>query len=114
MRLLFEEPMVFVCCRDHRMAQRKTVNIADLADEEFVGFPPGFGLRRLVDDAFRTVGADPPVSEARKSPDLPSVRLNDPVIWQVFLASPSATRMSPATIALTDLLLDAAVRARGR
>ncbi|MDX1888876.1 LysR family transcriptional regulator [Mycolicibacterium sp. 050158] len=140
MRLLFEEPMVFVCCRDHTMAKRKIVSIADLADEELVGFPPGFGLRRLVDDALRTVGADPhtryevpagfaaiaelvgnglgtafmPVSEARRFPDLPSVKLSDPVTWQVFLASPPAARMAPATAALADLLLDAAVRARGR
>ena len=27
MRLLFEESMVFVCCRDHPMARRKTVHI---------------------------------------------------------------------------------------
>ncbi|WP_431239391.1 LysR family transcriptional regulator [Mycolicibacterium aichiense] len=140
MRLMFEEPMVFVCCADHPMARRKTAYIADLADDDLVGFPPGFGLRRLIDDAFRTVGADPrtryevpagfaaiaelvgnglgpafmPASEAAKFRNLHSVELGDPVTWQVFLASPPAARMTPATIALADLLLDAAVCARER
>ncbi len=140
MRLLFEEPMVFVCGADHALARRKKVHIADLADEDLVGFPPGFGLRDLLDGAFRAVGADPhtryevpagfaviaelvgnglgtafmPVSEARKSRGLRSVELNDPVTWQVFLASPPAARMAPATAALSDLLLDAAVRAQAR
>lgn len=140
MRLLFEESMVFVCCRDHPMARRKTVHIADLAEEDLVGFPPGFGLRRLVDDAFRAVGADPhtryevpagfaaiaelvgnglgaafmPASEAARFRGLRSVELSDAVMWQVFLASPSSARMAPATVALADLLVDAAVRARGR
>ena len=140
MRLLFEEPMVFVCCATHPMARRKTVHIADLADEDLVGFPPGFGLRHLIDDSFRAVGADPhtryevpagfaaiaelvanglgpafmPVSEAGKFRGLRTVALREPITWQVFLASPSATRMSPATVALVDLLLDSADRARGR
>ena len=105
-----------------------------------VGFPPGFGLRHHIDDSFRAVGADPhtryevpagfaaiaelvanglgpafmPVSEAGKFRGLRTVALREPITWQVFLASPSATRMSPATVALVDLLLDSADRARGR
>ncbi|MGV9798652.1 LysR family transcriptional regulator [Mycobacterium sp. NPDC003449] len=138
MRLLFEDPMVFVCGQDHPVAGRKRVDLGDLAGEELVGFPPGFGLRHLVDDAFRTVGADPhtryevpagftaiaelvanglggafmPASETRRFPALRAVELTDPIIWQVYLASPPATRMTPATTALAGLLLDAAVRAR--
>ncbi|RDG37921.1 LysR family transcriptional regulator [Streptomyces corynorhini] len=37
---------------DHPLASRKSARLRDIAGEPFVDMPPGFGQRRLVDDAF--------------------------------------------------------------
>lgn len=138
LRLLFEEPMVYVCREDHPLAGGTPVDLADLAAEELVGFPPNFGLRRLMDEAFHAAGGHPltqyeapagfatiaelvgnglgtafmPTSEARRFPDLRLVELATPVIWQVYLASPPAAQMTPATTRLAETLLDAAAGLR--
>ncbi|RUP06963.1 MAG: LysR family transcriptional regulator [Mycobacterium sp.] len=134
MQLLFEEPMVFVCRDDHGLAGRKRLRLSDLAGEELVSYPPEFGLRRLIDDSFHAVGVKPqtfyevpagfadiadlvvnglgttfmPESEARRFPALRSVELSAPVIWQVYLASPPAGQLTPATARLASVLLEAA------
>lgn len=134
MRLLFEEPMVFVCRDDHAMAGRRRLQLGDLASEELVSYPPEFGLRRLIDDAFHAAGVSPqtfyevpagfadiadlvvnglgttfmPESEARRFPALRSIKLTDAVIWQVFLASPPADQLTPAAARLAGILLNAA------
>ncbi|MDP7723157.1 LysR family transcriptional regulator [Mycobacterium sp. TY814] len=134
MQLLFEEPMVFVCRDDHGLAGRKRLRLSDLAGEELVSYPPEFGLRRLIDDAFHAVGVKPqtfyevpagfadiadlvvnglgttfmPESEARRFPALRSVELSAPVVWQVYLASPPAGQLTPATARLASVLLEAA------
>jgi DNA-binding transcriptional LysR family regulator len=138
MRLLFEEPMVFVCGQEHPFAKRKRVNLIDLGGEDLVGFPPEFGLRRLMDTAFATAGAQPhtryevpagfaviadlvgnglgtsvmPASEACRFPALTTVALADPVLWQVYLAAPPVDEMTPATAKLADTLIDEAARIR--
>ncbi|RZT24675.1 DNA-binding transcriptional LysR family regulator [Mycobacterium sp. BK558] len=138
MRLLFEEPMVFVCRGDHPLTARGAVSLGDVADDELVGFPPGFGLRRLVDDAFHAAGVQPrtlyevpagfaeiaalvraglgvtfmPVSEAGRFGDLRTLDLAVPMLWQVYLAAPPADKLTPAAARLADVLLDAAVAAR--
>lgn len=140
MRLLFEEPMVFVCRNDHPLAGRGTLDLADFAGEDVVGFPPEFGLRRLMDAAFHVAGARPrtqyevpagfavvadlvgnglgtafmPASEARRFSDLQTIELTENVLWQVYLASPSIHSLTPATARLADALLDAAADARAR
>lgn len=134
MRLLFEEPMVFVCRDDHPLARRRRVPIADTAADDIVGFPPGFGLRRLVDDAFHAAGVSPrtqyevpagfaaiadlvasglgvafmPRSEAARCGGLRSVALAEPVRWSVFLASPRSDRTTPAAARLAEAILGAA------
>ena len=134
LRLLFEDPMTFVCPPDHPLHTRPQVALAELAEEELIGFPPSFGLRRLMDDAFRAAGATcrtqyeapagfavlaelvrnglgtafMPTSEAQRFPDLHAIALATPVTWQVYLASPP--EMSPATARLADALLEAAVK----
>lgn len=140
MRLLFEEPMLFVCRPDHGLAGLKRVDLGELAAEELVGFPPDFGLRRLTDDAFNAVGVHArtqyevpagfaaiaelvanglgttfmPASEAHRLDQLRTVELTTPVTWQVYLASPPVDQMTPATTRLADTLLDAAAAARTR
>ncbi|MEV3903888.1 LysR family transcriptional regulator [Mycobacterium sp. NPDC050551] len=138
MRLLFEEPMVFVCRRDHPLARRRRVRLADVAGEDLVGFPPEFGLRRLTDDACRAAGvtartsyevpagfaavaelvgsglgtAFMPASEAQKFDHLNAIDVTEPVTWQVYLASPPIDRCTPSTVRLAETLLGAAPAAR--
>ncbi|WP_099040367.1 LysR substrate-binding domain-containing protein [Mycobacterium neglectum] len=140
MRLLFEEPMVFVCRDDHPLAVRGALHPGDVAGEDLVGFPPEFGLRRLMEGAFHAAGVAPrtqyevpagfpaiadfvanglgtafmPASEASRFSGLRSVELVDRVLWQVYLASPPVDRLTPASARLADALLDAATDARGR
>jgi len=138
MRLLFEESMVFVCRPDHPLADRRRIGLGSLAEEDLVGFPPEFGLRNLMDEAFHTAGfqshtpyevpagfatiaelvsnglgtAFMPKSEAQRFEHLTSIALQDPVTWQVYLASPPVDRLTSATARLADTLLDAAADAR--
>jgi DNA-binding transcriptional LysR family regulator len=133
MRLLFEEPMVFVCRDDHAMAAEKVVSLIDLADEDLVGFPPEWGLRSLMDNAFLAAGVQArtlheipagfaavselvrhglgtafmPRSECCRFSDLRSIELRESVTWQVFLASPPVDRLTPAAAALADMLIQA-------
>jgi DNA-binding transcriptional LysR family regulator len=53
-----------------------------------------------------------PASEAGRFRELRSVELAEPVVWQVYLASPPLDRLTPATTRLADALLDAAARPR--
>lgn len=131
MQLLFGEPMVFVCRPDHHLAQRRHVAITELADEDLIGFPREFGLRRVVEDAFKAAGATAhtphevaleysfaaglvrhelgticmPASEAARLPDLRAVQIRPAVVWQIFLASAEPSRISPASARLAELLL---------
>ncbi|MFC6343391.1 LysR substrate-binding domain-containing protein, partial [Nocardioides hankookensis] len=45
-----------------RLAGRKRVALDELADEELVTVPPGFGYRQLVDDLLRSAGIAPAIS----------------------------------------------------
>nr|WP_232077135.1 LysR family transcriptional regulator [Mycolicibacterium aichiense] len=138
MRLLFEEPMVFVCRTDSNLARRSRLDLADVAAEDLVGFPPGFGLRGLIDGALHAAGVSArtqyevpagfaaitelvrnglgtafmPRSEARRLDGLASVELADPVVWQVYLASRPAEQLTAATSVLAETLLQAAADVR--
>ena len=131
MRLLSEEPMMYVCRSDHHLAQRDHVSIAELAAEEMIGFPAEFGLRRLVEDAFAAAGipsqtpyevaaAYPiaadlvrnglgtifmPASEARRFPDLRAVTVRPAVVWTIYLASAGDRDIGPASAKLAEMLL---------
>ncbi|TGD85704.1 LysR family transcriptional regulator [Mycolicibacterium sp. CH28] len=131
MSLLFEDPLTFVCRPDHPLAGRKVVEIADLAEEGLVGFPPGFGLRSVVDEAFHAVGLEAPLqhelmlgfpqigelvrrgmgsaiipdSEARRMPALSRVELTTEVLWVVYLASRPLAEVSRATARLSEIIM---------
>jgi DNA-binding transcriptional LysR family regulator len=134
MRMLSEEPMLFVCRPDHRLAQRDHVGIAELAEEDLIGFPTEFGLRRLVDDAFTRAGIGShtpyevaahyevaaglvrhglgtilmPASEASRFPDLRAMPLRPALVWPIFLASAGQAQIGPASAKLAELLLASA------
>ncbi|TRW78477.1 LysR family transcriptional regulator [Mycolicibacterium sp. 018/SC-01/001] len=131
MRLLFEDPLVFVCPQDHLLAGHSQVTVGDVADEDLVGFPPGFGLRSLVDNAFHAAGlvattryevpagfhavadlvanglgtAFMPRSEAARFTHLRTIEVADPPMWSVYLASPAASRMTAPAARLAQALL---------
>jgi DNA-binding transcriptional LysR family regulator len=48
---LWSEPIVFVCRPDHPLADRDQVALADLREEMILRFPPGWGVRAIVDNA---------------------------------------------------------------
>jgi DNA-binding transcriptional LysR family regulator len=134
MRLLSEEPMVYVCRADHHLAQRAHVAISDLANEDLIGFPAEFGLRRLMEDAFKAAGVASrtlyevaanysiaadlvrhglgtifmPDGEARRFPDLRAVALRPAVTWTIYLASADQASIGPASAKLAELLLASA------
>jgi DNA-binding transcriptional LysR family regulator len=134
MQLLAQEPMVFVCLPDHHLAQRDCVAIPELADEDLIGFPADFGLRRLVEGAFAAAGLTArtpyevpleysvaaglvrhglgtifmPASEARRFPDLRAVEVRPAVMWTIYLASAEQAQIGPASVKLAELLLASA------
>lgn len=59
---LLEEREVLVVPAGHRLSGRKRVAISELADEEMVAVPPGFGYRQLVDDLLLSAGVSPAIS----------------------------------------------------
>jgi DNA-binding transcriptional LysR family regulator len=137
MRPLSEEPMVFVCRPDHRLAQRNNVAITELAEEELIGFPVEFGLRRLVEDAFAAAGTSAhtpyevaleysvaaglvrnglgsvfmPQSEAARYPELRAIAVRPAVMWKIYLAS--ALQIAPASARLAEMLLASVSAPRG-
>jgi DNA-binding transcriptional LysR family regulator len=46
------EAIELACHKHHRLAARKGVELAGLADETFIDFPPGWGVRTATDLAF--------------------------------------------------------------
>jgi DNA-binding transcriptional LysR family regulator len=53
---LGREPMLLACPAGHPLSERKTVSIAELADEPFVDGTPGWGIRTVTDRAFAAAG----------------------------------------------------------
>ncbi|MGA7054652.1 MAG: LysR family transcriptional regulator [Mycobacterium sp.] len=126
---LTEEPMVFVCESTHALAHRRRVPLADLAGQDFINFPQGWGIRRRLDAGFAAAGVHPtsayevadfaiaaelirhrlattvlPVSAANRFPDLRTVPLDPPLTWTLSLASSAAHTPSRAIAALVETI----------
>ena len=126
---LTHEPMVFVCESTHPLAHRRRVRLADLDGQDFIHFPLGWGIRRLLDANFAAAGVQPinayevadyaiaaelirhrlattvlPISAANRFPDLRTVPLNPPLTWTLSLASAAPETVSRATKALVDTI----------
>lgn len=56
---LAEQALVFVAPSGHRLADRHTVRVAELAREQFVGLKSGFGLRQTTDALCAEAGFTP-------------------------------------------------------
>lgn len=50
------EKMVLVCHPRHRLARKRTVEVSDLAGQEFVSFDPDLSIRKAMDRFFRERG----------------------------------------------------------
>jgi DNA-binding transcriptional LysR family regulator len=129
LRELTQEPMVFICESTHPLANRRRVQLADLAGQDFIHFPFGWGVRRRLDAAFAAAGVQPtnayevadytiaaelmrhrlatsvmPVSAANRFPDLRTVPLHPPMAWTLSLASAAPQSASRAVNALVDTI----------
>jgi DNA-binding transcriptional LysR family regulator len=127
---LTHEPMVFVCESAHPLARQRRVQLADLAGQDFIHFPHGWGIRQRLDAGFAASGVHPtsayevadyaiaaelirhrlatsilPVSVANRFPDLRTVPLNPSLTWTLSLASPATQSATRATTALIDTLM---------
>jgi DNA-binding transcriptional LysR family regulator len=56
---LFTEELMVVLPAEHRLAQRRRIRVAELADERWVLLPPGYSLRGRVEEICRAAGFDP-------------------------------------------------------
>lgn len=59
---LQEERLVLVVPPTHRLSHRKRISLGELADEELVTTPVGYGFRSLIDSLLRGAGIAPSVS----------------------------------------------------
>jgi DNA-binding transcriptional LysR family regulator len=122
--------LVLVVRADHRLAGQDAVPLAQLADEQFIDFPVGYGNRGVVDQAFAAAGMDRQVAlevvdvstgaqfvrhgsgvaflpefAAPNDPDLRILRVSDHDLrWTLAVAISPTRRPSAAVRALLDLV----------
>ncbi|HEY4026270.1 MAG TPA: LysR substrate-binding domain-containing protein [Candidatus Dormibacteraeota bacterium] len=60
-KFLVREPVVLIVPDRHRLSDRRTVALAELADEPFVAMKPGHGLRELLERLCQQAGFQPRV-----------------------------------------------------
>ncbi len=128
---LATERIRLVCRRDHALGRRRSAQLARLADETFVDFPVGFGVRSIVDDAFGLAGLERsvpfevatydafaglvrnglgvaflPASAAKALTDLHPLDVSDVALtWTISVATSLNRRLSAAAAALLDVLM---------
>jgi DNA-binding transcriptional LysR family regulator len=127
---LSEEPLVLIAAARHPLAGQRGVTLAQLAEEDFVDFPPGWGNRTLADRAFAGAGLDRRVpfevaeftsaaalvrnglgiafipESAADPTGLAAISLDGPALrWRVSVATPTARRPSAAARAFVAELL---------
>lgn len=131
MQKLCEEPILFTCRPDHRLAQHDQLDITELADENLISWPTEFGLRRLIDNMFIAAEITPrilyelaadfslaarlvehglgstfmPASEARQRPDLHAIPMRQAPTWSIHLAW-SSHAQGPCSAKLAEKILE--------
>jgi DNA-binding transcriptional LysR family regulator len=118
---LAEEPLVLIAAPGHPLAGQRGVTLAQLAEEDFVDFPPGWGNRTVADRAFAAAGLDRRVpfevtefisaaglvrnglaiafipQSATDLTGLTVIGLDGPALtWRISVATPTARRLSAA------------------
>jgi DNA-binding transcriptional LysR family regulator len=130
LRELMREPMLFVCEASHPLANRRKVELADLAGQDFIQFPSGLGIRQRLDKGFAAAGVQPvsayevadyaitaelirhrlattilPASVASRFPDLNTIPLRPAMTWTLSVASAVSQDANRAISALVDTLV---------
>jgi DNA-binding transcriptional LysR family regulator len=136
---LASEPMAVICPAGHRLTSRRSVVLADLADEPLAETPPGWGTRIISERAFAAAGLERtpafeindistildlvrndlavsllPAAFVTGDPSLAAVPLRGGgLVFEIALARPSARRPGAAAEALGELIVSRS-RARPR
>ncbi|MEV0204378.1 LysR family transcriptional regulator [Streptomyces sp. NPDC050788] len=133
LRPVSSEALVMLCPPDHPLGRHSEVQLVDLAEETFVRFAAGWGIRRQTDEAFSLAGLSPyapyevadydtaaglvrnrlgislmPATPARRYPDLLAIPVTPEITWTLRLASNAQLPMAPAAVALARTILEAA------
>jgi DNA-binding transcriptional LysR family regulator len=115
--------------RNPPLARRKRLPLVDLAGQDLIQFPLGWGIRQRVDAGFAAVGTQPvsafevadyaiaaelirhrpattilPVSVTDRFPDLRKIDSDPPLVWTMFIASAGPQFTNRAIDALTDTI----------
>lgn len=59
---LYDERLVLVVPMDHALASRKTVDLVDTADEDYIAMGHGFGMRSICDGLWAEAGIAPNIA----------------------------------------------------
>ncbi|HEX3750959.1 MAG TPA: LysR family transcriptional regulator [Streptosporangiaceae bacterium] len=128
---LVSEPLVFVCPDGHPLGHRSGVTAADLAGQNILRFPPGWGVRAAVEAVLGTDPSDIEIADyalmlklirdgfgttllpasalAAGYPGLRSVPADDPrLAWRLSAAVSASRQATAATEALLTALTQAA------
>ena len=132
---LWSEPMVFVCRPDHPLGGRDRVAVADLRNEMILRFPPGWGVRAIVDDAlgttetafeiidyslmtrlvragFGTTIVAASAMHGERAEGLRSIEIEDPLRWNLSAAVSAERLLTAATKTMLAALIQGASRER--
>ena len=128
---LWSEPVVFVCRPEHPLGGRDRVGVADLTEEMILRFPPGWGVRAIVDNAlgatqsafeiidyslmsrlvragFGTTMVPASAMHGERAEGLRAIELDDPSVrWNLSAAVSADRRLTAATRTLLDALIQA-------
>jgi DNA-binding transcriptional LysR family regulator len=124
---LHAESLVFVCPADHPLAEHEAVSIVEIAGEDYIGFPLGWGNRAVIDRAFEAIGVFRavraevtdfslaltlvskrlgvvilPNSAVPAASDVVAVRIVENLVWHVRLARPMGRPVTAAAAALAE------------
>jgi DNA-binding transcriptional LysR family regulator len=133
---LVSDAIVFVCRPDHPLAGRDRVAVADLRQERLLRFPPGWGVRAIVDnalgatqsaveivdyslmtnlvrDGFGTTLVPTKGVEGDRGAGLRAVPVDDPRMrWDLAAAVSADRRLTAATRTLLEALIQGGATAR--
>lgn len=129
--VLTEQELFVAVPTDHRLADRSSVRLAELADEVFVMLEPGYGLRQITDDLCGKAGFTPtvafegqesdtvrglvaaglgvallPAFEPHPPPGVAEIRLDPPVTRKISLAWSADRPLSPAAAVFREFVHD--------
>ena len=107
---LHEQPLCLAVPTGHPLDLHRGIDLADVAGEQFIGFKPGFGMRRISDEWCRQAGFTPNL--AFEGEDVATVRGLVAAGLGVALL-PASSTSQPAGVAEIPVLTPAATRTIG-